>query len=253
MRWEQFTANEIAALDRGIPVVLNIAAIEQHGPHLPLETDARIGDHFLRRLEERLDDRVLVLPQVKVCCSEHHMDFPGTLSIRHETFLLYVGEILDSVVRHGFRNIVLFNSHGGNQAIGQVLLESFGAKHRDCRIAMLTWWRLAAPELSAVRETGFGGINHACEFETSLMLVAAPDSVRRELVSGMSYVETYDWANADMILPARGALFRSMKDMSGGTGVVGDPSSASAAKGERITAAIVNQLAHVVESLARAP
>lgn len=253
MRWEQFTANEIAALDRGIPVVLNVAAIEQHGPHLPLETDARIGDHFLRRLEERLDDRVLVLPQVKVCCSEHHMDFPGTLSIRHETFLLYVGEILDSVVRHGFRNIVLFNSHGGNQAIGQVLLESFGAKHRDCHIAMLTWWRLAAPELSAVRETGFGGINHACEFETSLMLVAAPDSVRRELVSGMSYVETYDWANADMILPARGALFRSMKDMSGGTGVVGDPSSASAAKGERITAAIVNQLAHVVESLARAP
>jgi len=253
MRWEQFTANEIAALDRGIPVVLNVAAIEQHGPHLPLETDARIGDHFLRRLEERLDDRVLVVPQVKVCCSEHHMDFPGTLSIRHETFLLYVGEILDSVVRHGFRNIVLFNSHGGNQAIGQVLLESFGAKHRDCRIAMLTWWRLAAPELSAVRETGFGGINHACEFETSLMLVAAPDSVRRELVSGMSYVETYDWANADMILPARGALFRSMKDMSGGTGVVGDPSSASAAKGERITAAIVDQLAHVVESLARAP
>ena len=252
MRWEQFTANEIAALDRGIPVVLNVAAIEQHGPHLPLETDARIGDHFLRRLEERLDDRVLVLPQVKVCCSEHHMDFPGTLSIRHETFLLYVGEILDSVVRHGFRNIVLFNSHGGNQAIGQVLLESFGAKHRDCRIAMLTWWRLAAPELSAVRETGFGGINHACEFETSLMLLAAPDSVRGELVSGMSYVETYDWANPDMILPARGALFRSMKDMSGGTGVVGDPSSASAAKGERITAAIVDQLAHVVESLARA-
>jgi creatinine amidohydrolase len=253
MRWEQFTANEIAALDRGIPVVLNVAAIEQHGPHLPLETDARIGDHFLHRLEERLDDRVLVLPQVKVCCSEHHMDFPGTLSIRHETFLLYVGEILDSVVRHGFRNLVLFNSHGGNQAIGQVLLESFGAKHRDCRVAMLTWWRLAAPELSTVRETGFGGINHACEFETSLMLVAAPDSVRRELVSGMSYVETYDWANADMILPARGALFRSMKEMSGGTGVVGDPSSASAAKGERITAAIVDQLAHVVESLARAP
>lgn len=253
MRWEQFTTNEIAALDRAIPVVLNVAAIEQHGPHLPLETDARIGDHFLSRLEDRLDQRVLILPQVKVCCSEHHMDFAGTLSIRHETFLAYVGEILESVARHGFRNIVLFNSHGGNQAIGQVLLETFGAKHRDCRIAMLTWWRLAAPELSAIRESGFAGINHACEFETSLMLLAEPDSVRRELVSGMSYVETYDWANADMILPARGALFRSMKDMSGGTGVVGDPSSASAAKGERITAAVVDQLAHVVETLARAP
>jgi creatinine amidohydrolase len=251
MRWEKFTTNEVAALDRNIPVVLNVAAIEQHGPHLPLETDACIGDHFLRALEERLGEEVLILPQVKICCSEHHMDFVGTLSVRHETFLLYVGDILESVVRHGFRNIILFNSHGGNQAIGQVLLESFGAKHRDCRIAMLTWWRLAARELSAIRESEFAGINHACEFETSLMLLAAPASVRRDLISGMSYVETYDWANADMILPARGALFRSMKDMSGGTGVVGDPSSASADKGERITAAVVDQLAHVVKSLAR--
>jgi creatinine amidohydrolase len=252
MRWEQLTTNEIAALDRTIPVMLNIAAIEQHGPHLPLDTDARIGDHFLSRLDERLGDRVLVLPQVKVCCSEHHMDFAGTLSIRHETFLLYVGDILESVVRHGFRNVILFNSHGGNQAIGQVLLETFGAKHRECRIAMLTWWRLAAKELSVIRESGFAGINHACEFETSLMLHAVPDSVRRDLISGMSYVETHDWANADMILPARGALFRSMKEMSNGTGVVGDPSRATAEKGERITAAVVDQLAHVVESLARA-
>lgn len=249
MRWETLTTNEVAALDRDIPVVLNVAAIEQHGPHLPLETDAVIGDHFLQALEQRLGSQVLVLPQVKVCCSEHHMDFAGTLSVRHETFLAYVGDILESVARHGFRNIVLFNSHGGNQAIGQVLLETFGTKHRDCRVAFLTWWRLAAKELGAIRQSAFAGVNHACEFETSLMLLGAPESVRTALVSGMSYVETHDWANADMILPARGALFRSMHEMSGGTGVVGDPSLASREKGQAITAAVVEQLAHVVESL----
>lgn len=251
MRWETLTTNEVAGLDRDIPVVLNVAAIEQHGPHLPLETDAVIGDHFLQALEAKLGDRVLILPQVKVCCSEHHMDFPGTLSVRHETFLAYVGDILESVARHGFRNIVLFNSHGGNQAIGQVLLETFGTKHRDCRVAFLTWWRLAAKELGAIRESGFAGINHACEFETSLMLLGAPQSVRQALVSGMSYVGTHDWANADMILPARGALFRSMHEMSGGTGVVGDPSLATREKGEQITAAVVEQLAHVVETIRR--
>lgn len=249
MRWETLTTNEVAALDRDIPIVLNVAAIEQHGPHLPLETDAVIGGHFLQALEAKLGDRVLILPQVKVCCSEHHMDFPGTLSVRHETFLAYVGDILESVARHGFRNIVLFNSHGGNQAIGQVLLETFGTKHRDCRIAFLTWWRLAAKELGAIRESSFAGINHACEFETSLMLLGAPKSVRTALVSGMSYVGTHDWANADMILPARGALFRSMHEMSGGTGVVGDPSLATREKGEQITAAVVEQLAHVVETI----
>ncbi len=249
MRWETLTTNEVGALDRDIPVVLNVAAIEQHGPHLPLETDAVIGDHFLQALEQKLGDRVLILPQVKVCCSEHHMDFAGTLSVRHETFLAYVGDILESVARHGFRNIVVFNSHGGNQAIGQVLLETFGTKHRDCRVAFLTWWRLAAKELGAIRESAFAGINHACEFETSLMLLGAPESVRTALVSGMSYVETHDWANADMILPARGALFRSMHEMSGGTGVVGDPSLATREKGQAITAAVVAQLANVVETI----
>jgi len=249
MRWEKFTTNEIAGLDRSTPVVLNIAAIEQHGPHLPLDTDAAIGAHFLTRLDETLGEKVLILPQVKVCCSEHHMDFAGTLSIRHETFLAYVGDILESVVRHGFRNLVLLNSHGGNQAIGQVLLESFGARHRDCRIAMLTWWRLAAPELETIRESDFAGINHACEFETSLMLHAVPDSVRSALVSGMSYAPTHDWAQADMIRGSRGAMFRSMHEMSHGTGVVGDPSKATAEKGERITAAVVNQLVRVVSTL----
>ncbi|MGI6851541.1 creatininase family protein [Mesorhizobium sp. 1B3] len=251
MRWEKLTTNEFAGLDRSIPVVVNVAAIEQHGPHLTIDTDATIGAHFLERLDERMGDRVLILPQVKVCCSEHHMEFPGTLSVRHETFLAYVGDMLDSVARHGFTNIVIFNSHGGNQAVGQVLLERFGSSHRNCHVAMLTWWRLAAPELETIRETGFAGVNHACEFETSLMLLAAPDDVRRELVGGMSYVETHDWANADMIRASRGALFRTMYEMSGGTGVVGDPSSATVEKGQRISDAVLTQVERVVTSLAK--
>ena len=249
MRWEKLSTNEFEGLDRSIPVVINVAAIEQHGPHLAIDTDATIGAHFLERLDERMGNRVLILPQVKVCCSEHHMDFPGTLSVRYETFLAYVGDILDSVARHGFTNIVIFNSHGGNQAIGQVLLEKFGSSHRNCRIALLTWWRLAAPELETIRETGFAGVNHACEFETSLMLLAAPDDVRREHIGGMSYVETHDWANADMIRASRGALFRTMHEMSGGTGVVGDPSTASVQKGKRISDMVVNELERVVTSL----
>ncbi|TKT76104.1 creatininase family protein [Aquamicrobium sp. LC103] len=250
MRWDKLTTEEFAGIDRSTPVVLNIAAVEQHGPHLAIDTDVAIGGHFLDRAEERLGDRVLILPAVKVCCSEHHMEFAGTLSVRHDTFLAYVGDILESVVRHGFRNLVLFNSHGGNQAIGQVLLETFGARHRDCRIALLTWWRLAAPELEKIRESDFAGVNHACEFETSLMLAAAPDDVRTGKIGTMSYSATFDWANADMIRASRGALFRTMHAMSGGTGVVGDPSLASAEKGERITQAVVGELVKVVETLA---
>ncbi|WP_206453823.1 creatininase family protein [Aurantimonas marina] len=250
MRWERLTTREIQDLPRTMPVIVNVAAIEQHGPHLPLDTDVVIGGAFLDALENQASDEVLILPQVKVCCSEHHMDFSGTLSIGHRSFLDYVGAILQSVVRHGFRNLVIFNSHGGNQAIGQVLLEEFGASHRDCRIAMLTWWRLAGPEIAQIRESAFAGANHACELETSLMLHIDPEAVRQpDHLPAMSYVPTHDWANADMVLPARGALFRSMAEMSDGLGAVGDASLATAAKGQAIIEAVTEQLLAVVRDL----
>jgi creatinine amidohydrolase len=249
MRWEKLTTLEIGALDRSIPVILNIAAIEQHGPHLPLDTDARIGAHFLSELDARVHDRVLILPPVVVCASEHHMDFAGTLTVQHATLLAYVTDILSSVAAHGFRNIVLFNSHGGNQAIGQVILEAFGPRHRDCRIAMLTWWRIAMEELSKVQESGFGGVGHACEFETSLMLLIDDASVRRDLISGRSHVMTHDWANGDLLRGGKGSLFRTMAEISGGTGVVGDPSFASVEKGRTITGIVVDALCGIIDTL----
>lgn len=249
MRWEKLTSREIGTLDRSTPVILNIAAIEQHGPHLPLDTDARIGAHFLNELDAGNPDAALILPSVVVCASEHHMDFPGTLTVRHATLLAYVTDILESVAAHGFRNIVLFNSHGGNQAIGQVILESFGSRHRDCRVAMLTWWRIASDALLKVQEGGFGSVGHACEFETSLMLLIDEASVRRDLIPGPSHVMTHDWANSDLLRGGRGSLFRTMKEISGGNGVVGDPSLASAEKGRAITRIVVDALDGIVTSM----
>jgi creatinine amidohydrolase len=249
MKWEAMTSAEIDSVDRTTPVVLNIAAIEQHGPHLPVNTDAVIGRYLLDAIETRLGRDVCILPPVQVCCSEHHMSFVGTLTVRHETMLAYITDILDSIVAHGFRNLVLFNSHGGNQAIGQVILEKFGVRHPDQRIILLTWWRLAAPELAKITESGFGGVGHACEFETSLMMLAQPDAVRRDRIPGRSNVATYPWAHSDMLVGSRGSLYRSVNQMSGGTGVIGDPTTASAEKGARITAAIVDAAGEIFRSL----
>ncbi|MBF9235199.1 creatininase family protein [Microvirga alba] len=249
MRWEKLTTLEIGALDRSIPVILNIGAIEQHGPHLPLDTDAQIGAHFLRELDARHHDKVLILPPVVVCASAHHMDFAGTLTVQHTTLLAYVTDILDSVAAHGFRNILLFNSHGGNQAIGQVILESFGSRHPECQVAMLTWWRIATDALLTVQESPFGGVGHACEFETSLMLLIDETSVRRDLIPGRSHVMTHEWANSDLLRGGKGSLFRTMAEISGGSGVVGDPSLASAEKGRIITGIVVDSLAEIVDSL----
>ena len=253
MRWEDLTWVEFERIDRATPVVLNLAAIEQHGPHLPVRVDAAIGGFFLARLDARLGERVLVLPQVQVCCSAHHMDFPGTLSVRHETLASYVLDILDSVATHGFRTIVITNSHGGNRAIGSVILERFGIAHPDCRVVFLSWWSMVAKELAALRESGLGGVGHACEFETSIMMLAAPESVRAELIGPNSYVPTWPWGDSDLLTSGRATLYRSMKAKSGGTGVVGDPSLASAAKGEAISGIVVEKLAEIVESLRGEP
>ena len=78
MIWEELTSYELGQVDKKIPVVLPIAAIEQHGRHLPLATDRIIGEFFCRQLSEHLLDKVLVLPAISVGCSEHHLDFPGS-------------------------------------------------------------------------------------------------------------------------------------------------------------------------------
>lgn len=251
VKWENLTTRELEGISRDLPAVMNIAAIEQHGPHLPLATDSIIGAHFLDRIDDRMHDEVLILPQVKVGCSAHHMDFDGTLTVRHETMLGYICDLLDSIASHGFQKIVLFNSHGGNEAIGRVILEQWGASNPSCRLFMFTWWRIAATELAKIQESGFGGVGHACEFETSLLQHCAASMVRDDLIAAPTLQPTFAWAENDMLNAPCGLLYRSMKEISGGSGVVGAPTFASAEKGGRIERAVVEKLAAMLLDVRR--
>jgi creatinine amidohydrolase len=201
-------ASPLVLSERNHARVSGLRKAEQHGPHLPLATDSLIGAHFLERLNEALPNDVLILPQVKVGCSAHHMDFDGTLTVRHETLLAYLGDVLDSIAAHGFRKLVVFNSHGGNEAIGRVLLEKWGAANPGNRIFMLTWWRIAAGELAAIQESGFGGLGHACEFETALLQHFAPDLVDGEQIRAPTLRPTFAWAEGDMLNAPCGLLYR---------------------------------------------
>src|SRR3546814_18354640 len=104
-----------------------------------------------------MSDRVLILPQLKVCCSSHHMDFGGTLTIRHETMLAYVCDVLQSALAQGFRTVVLLHSHGGNEAIGRVIVEKLGHSHPAAHMATLTWWTVARAAVRGIPQSGFGG------------------------------------------------------------------------------------------------
>jgi creatinine amidohydrolase len=251
MIWQQQTSRQIASCDRTTPVVLPVAAIEQHGPHLPLATDRIINELFCAELDRELGNRVLILPTMAVGCSQHHMDFPGTLTLSHDTFARQAEETLEAVAYHGFKNLVLLNSHGGNQGIGQVMCERFGATHPECRVVAVTWWRAAAAVLAELSETGPGGIGHACEFETSLVLLAAPELVDEQAIPNRQNVATFEWAEGDLLRGADAALYRSMKEMTP-SGAYGEPQAASRKKGEAIRDAVVPALKKIILELGAA-
>lgn len=251
MKWENLTSPAIANLDKTTPVVLNMASIEQHGPHLPLSTDTDIGEHFLQRLNTELNDQILTLPTVKIGCSAHHMDFAGSLTVSHESMLTYCLDILNSVIHHGFSKILILNSHGGNNAIGKVLAEKLAAQP-DINIDVLftSWWRVATDRLLPITESGPLGTGHACEFETSLMQFIAPEKVDFSTISQQQhYIETSQQLDSGLFGGSKADYIRTMKDISGGTGVVGDPATASPEKGEQISHAVHQSLLALIETL----
>ena len=252
MKWHTMTSAELGAIERATPVFLSIAAVEQHGPHLPLATDAMIGEALLDELDRRIGTDVLILPQLSVGCSAHHLDYAGTLSLRHATLQACVTDIAGSVLNHGFRNIVLFNSHAGNQALGGVLVEELGAAHPGSRIVLASWWKLVAPELRFLLADATDRDSHAGDLETSLMLHLFPETVRaipphEEIGQAM-----FSWATGDLLTAERATLYASMRDRTGGSGVDGDPALASVERGAAITSLVVDALAELALSLKRA-
>src|ERR1700751_1251442 len=121
MTWPEVHSEQERGRDT---VVIAFGATEQHGPHRPLATDALLGDHMARAVAERLD--AFVAPTVRIGCSEHHLAFPGTLSIAAETFHALVGDIVRSLARGGFRRVVLLPTHGGNFGPLGVATEKLG-------------------------------------------------------------------------------------------------------------------------------
>src|ERR1022692_3449501 len=169
-RYEEFTWPEIReAVAENRVAVLPVGTIEQHGPHLPLVTDVLTASEMSRRAVQQIPGEAVLLPSVFYAFNEHHLDFPGTIAVRGETFINYVTDIGRSLAHHGFRKILLVNGHGSNVPFLDIAARNI-TNETPAICAMAPWWNLLPKQLlKDLRESEFpGGMAHACELETSV-------------------------------------------------------------------------------------
>jgi len=211
----------VDSLDRDMPVVIPIAALEQHGHHLPLFTDSMLLGEIVRRVDERMGERVLFAPLTWLGNSEHHMDFAGTLSAPPRTYIDLLAGLLENFLRHGFKRVLLINGHGGNDTPGHQAIFEVRQRYRtrtDMVLLFATYWRLASP----AGEFSQSQMGHACEWETSMVLRLAP-----QLVGDLRALEPLPSVNP--FAPAVRAWTTKERTS---VGYFGDPRAATADKGE---------------------
>jgi creatinine amidohydrolase len=227
MTWQDLAAAETA---RWI-AVLPIAAVEQHGPHLPLGVDAFVADAYLARVREALPAALPVtfLPMLTIGTSDEHRFFPGTLTLSAETVIRLLTEIGESVSRAGVRKLVIINSHGGN-----VPAIAIAARELRVRLGLFvvacSWPRLGYPQGLFTAQERTHGV-HAGDIETSIMLAHQPRAVRTEQIgdfpsAALGMEQEFKW-----LRPERPSGFGwAVQDLHP-AGAVGDASAATAPKG----------------------
>lgn len=246
LNWKQ-----VDALPRASTLlVLPTAAIEQHGHHLPLATDTLINNLLLGHAFAKLPPELTIyaLPPVHYGKSNEHIGFPGTLSVTATTFMAVLRDLGASLSTAGFQKLVLYNTHGGNTSLIDVMARDLRAEFGLRTFALHGSGGIPFEGLSPQERTyGF----HAGEVETALLLAAVPELVDRSAYT-LNYIA--DVAKPEMLLPENApATFAWLTRDIAPSGVLGDPRPATAENGARWLDEAATRLAATLEAMSRYP
>ncbi len=222
--WQEMRRTEFEkAVKADAIVIIPVASIEQHGNHLPVNTDTNCCFTIAQRAAQAIDEfPVLVLPPVWTGYSPHHMGHPGTITLKYHTFVELLTQVAASIHAHGFKKIFFLNGHGGNSPIIAAMRGKLAEEEGVSSSIGYNFWEISPTpeEMEAVSETDKGFTGHAGEIETSLQLYLQPELVDMDCAV---------WA----------------------PGVKGDPSTGTGAKGEHIVNAAVDALVKILRDYHR--
>lgn len=250
--WEDLNWVEIReAAHRSVLAIQPIGSIEQHGTHLPVGTDSMILQGLCRGLLEEWGNttefEALLLPMVSFGKSSEHMDFPGTVSLRADTVIKLVGDVVESLSQHGFQHLVMLNSHGGNTALLRAISHDLS---RDFSLDVFNidlWGTDFFKGIFPLLEGDTSIEIHAGEIETSLLMYLRPELVRNPAVVGRPREYSADPMCGFSGLASVGWRTRRISD----SGVIGDPTLSTAEKGEAIYRHSVGLLARMLSAIYR--
>lgn len=229
----------------GALCLLCVGSTEQHSDYLPLGADSIIGERLAEAAAREARCRVVMLPPQRVGFSPHHRAFPGCLTLTQETMIRYLYEICACAYDCGAKRLMLLNSHGGNQTCLQAVINELGSR-LDKRAVLVRYWDLIADAVARLRETPPGGMGHAGELETSLMLYFCPELVDRSRIDRREPASGDEWHHPDMFAANKVYIYKPFNEYAE-KGNIGQPDRATREKGERYAGLAAGELARLMD------
>jgi creatinine amidohydrolase len=249
----QLTVDEVRQADKDRVVILSVSATEDHGPHMPLDTDTVLGMAVVNGAAEKAPNDILVMPPIPYGFNEHHKDFPGVIWVGPETLISFITDVTKSLAHHGFRRILLFNSHGSNHPVLDLAARKTVIQS-DVICVSTSYWNLISRRINELRKSEIGGIAHAGEFEAAIYLYLHPELVNLDKAE-KRILHNPDSKFFNLDLAAGGSPASLMRWWSEITpdGTMGDPTVADSETGRLFLEAAVDETVELVQEIRSLP
>ena len=246
--WSNLTSEEISKISKKTVLIFPFSSIEQHGSHLPVNTDKIILDGILENFANIncKSNKFIILPNIFLGSASEHLNFSGTISINSSQYIDYIYNIVDQFCKNKFTNFIFLNSHGGQISHLDIVAKELKSKYNMSKFIKANYFLFQGfDEIISPNELEFG--YHGGEFETSLMLYLKPHLVKKNKIKKNKISPDF---NSKKIITFEKNIKKAWNSNDiNKSGVIGDPLNASSAKGKKILNLTLITLKKIVEEL----